>query len=54
MSTQSQTLVNEGPADDETIENDPGTSAAWSSDHPVNLRLSLPLFSNRYYVTLIF
>jgi len=26
---------------------------AWSSDHPVNLRLSLPLPFGRYYVTLV-
>lgn len=26
---------------------------AWSSDHPVNIRLSLPLGIGRYYVTIV-
>lgn len=25
----------------------------WNSDHPINIRLSLPLFFRRYYVTLV-
>ena len=28
-------------------------SREWSSDHPVNLRLSIPLLFGRYYVTLV-
>ena len=53
MNSKSQALE-EGPRADETMVSDFQTNAtAWAGGHPVNIRLSVPFFSRRFYLTVI-
>ena len=53
MNTRSEVLA-EGPRADESKASDFQTNAtAWAGGHPVNIRLSLPFFGRRIYLTLV-
>lgn len=53
MSTQSQALDETlPPKPQDTVKTTP-VAASWAGDHPVNIRLSLPFFGERYYFTLV-
>ncbi len=53
MNTQSDVL-DEGPTVHEGIASDDQTEAkAWTAEHPVNIRVSLPFFGRRFYLTLV-
>jgi hypothetical protein len=53
VNTQSDVL-DEGPTVREGIApGDQAKAKAWTSEHPVNIRVSLPFFSRRFYLTLV-
>jgi hypothetical protein len=50
---RSQTLEEGSTMDESISSNDQGEAAAWADAHPVNIRVSLPFFGKRFYLTLV-
>lgn len=53
VNTQSDVLEEGSTLPEGMASGDQTQAKAWTSDHPVNIRVSLPFFGKRFYLTLV-